>query len=175
MLRSAILLFALAFVGWGLAQAVLDTGVNESVDEFTGQRSCRHLVIHSPSDVTGMMLSRSYPSSLETLVSIIRAADSLTETTFNMFGRLSGDRVYIRFPSSDEVLEFVPFEVSVTSEGRSTYEAAYIYSDALALAIMSSPTDLRVRFAGSDGNRDLTVRHDVVVALAQGFGQKCLY
>jgi len=170
--RILALLVILSSCGLGVSQSLLDTGVENTTDEFTGERDCSQIVFHSRYDFTGIGLA-SDPK-LETLVTFMRHLESVSDATFNMFGRLSGDRVYVRFPSTGEVLELTPFETTVISEGGMRVEAAAIFSDSLAAKVMSSPTDLRIRFAGSDGNRDFTIQHDVVVALAQGFGRQCL-
>jgi len=51
---------------------------------------------------------------------------------------------------------------------------AVVMGTDLVYEILSSPGDLRVRFAGPNGNRDFTIPHSIVLALAGGFGKECL-
>lgn len=151
------------------AFAAHDAGVEIDIDEFTGERSCSQIVVNSPFDFSGISLATS--SQLPgTHILFIRSIDTISESVFNMFGVMPADRVYVRFPATEEVFEFKPMSTSVES----SYEVAVVTDGVLANRIMASPSDLRVRFSGSDGNGDFTVNHDVIVALASGFGKECL-
>lgn len=163
----------LALVTWSSAFAQVDRGVQLSFDEFTKERSCYQVVLNSPSDKNGVALM-SFPVSTrnDTSISFIHFFDSARDSVLNMFGPLSGESVFVRFTHSDKVVEFKPIVTQVElTEG---YELAMIDGTQFVAEFLSSPSDIRVRISGADGNADFTISHPVIVALAGGFGAQCL-
>lgn len=153
-----------------VAHAVHDSGVEKSVDEFTGAGRCRQLVAHDGLDWTGVILARLTGDVEAVLVHVFRSA-ALNAPTFSNSGVLSGDKVYIRFPASGEVVEFEPALVKVESINES---AGFVVDFGFLDKLLSAPSGIRVRFFGSGGNRDFSISHDVILALAAGFGAECL-
>jgi hypothetical protein len=152
---------------------VVDIGLVQEVDEFTGESSCYQTVVHSVSDKTGIGLMK-FSSSSQILVYILSNVKAIGDNAFNMFGVMMDDLVYVRFPDG-EVLTHEPEAVSVEVEfTKSGFEMAGITSSNLAHRLMSSPGDVRVRFDGSSNTVDFTIRHEVIMTLAAGFGQQCL-
>lgn len=131
-------------------------------------------MINSVSDFTGIsLLTGDFPE--EIMILVVREIPRRGDAVFNMFGTLSGDKVYVRFPSLDEVEQFEPIHTTVEylDSGR-RYEGAISLSRSLMTKLLSSPTDVRVRFSSSSGSADFTINHDVIVALDAGFGAQCL-
>lgn len=165
------LLALLILIGSAKAE-VYNFGVEKTVDEFTAVESCFHLVIHTLSDHTGIAMN-SFSDVKDTYVYIMSHVEELGENAFNMFGVLSDDLIYVRFPDG-EVLQLEPEHVEVQVEFmESGYEVAGFASTSLANRIMSSPGDIRVRFDGSSNTVDFTISHEVITTLAEGFGQEC--
>lgn len=161
--------FCLPLLMLSAAFAAHDFGVEKSTDEFTGSSSCQQIVVNSQGDFTGLVLSSM--NGLK-IVAIIRSIGRNDDPAFNMFGVLSGDKVYVRFPTSGEVIEVVPDEVSVEL---GSHEVAGIFGNQeLITKLLSSPSEVRVRFSGGRGSKDFTINHDVILALAAGFGAECL-
>jgi len=126
-------------------------------------------VINSTYDRSGISLFAGSEYS-EPVIAFTRHLDSIADSVFNMFIVMPDDRVFVRFPSTDEVFQFTPVSTGVED----TYEVALIQDQDLIFAVLSSPTEIRVRFDGSNGTADFTIDHDVILALAAGFGKTCL-
>ena len=161
------LMIGCLLTAWSVAQ-VSDPGVAETVDEFTGQRECSHFVMNSALDLSGFSLT-SVDGDLALVISR-NVGRSLSESSFFAFGTMGGEVVYLRF-SNGEVLTLTP-----TDAGRSddrTYEFARV-DPSIIPWVLTSPGDVSVRFEGPRGENDFTIFHEVMVALARGFGQQCM-
>lgn len=164
-------LLLMALLPFGFSQ-VNDSGVDAATDEFTGIKTCFQNVHTSPQDLTGISLTSD--SALDdTYILITRHLDSANDAVFNMSGVMSGDLVYIRFPSSGEVIDFAPYFVFV--DDVIVYEMAGLWVTREFLeTLLSSTEDIRIRFSGENGNADFTIMQEILEALAAGIGETCL-
>lgn len=152
-----------------LAFAANDLGLDKSTDEFTGTSTCQQLVMNSAGELTGLALAKADNT---LVIGIVREIGRYEDATFNMFGVLRGDKVFVRFPATDEVLEIVPDDVSVDLGSHEI--AAITGNHELLSKLLSSPTEVRVRFHSGGSSKDFTINHDVILTLAAGFGAECL-
>ena len=153
----------------GIAFAQWDLGVEIEHDEFTGERTCHHMILVSVLDATGFRgVVNKYGPSLV----ISHAVDSWRyDSAFNLHGMQGGELVYLKFSDAD-IITVTPVHVWGNLEHDN--EAALITDYNIITKILSAPSDIRVRFSGPDGEVDFTIPHNIVVALAAGFGQSCL-
>lgn len=152
-----------------------DFGVQTSTDEFTGDRTCYHRVDNGPYDDSGITLTQDMSGDLGTIVWIRRDFDYDPNTwTFNSMDTSprGNDRVYIRWPDGT-VDELRPDFVSVDTQ-YDVETAAWWQAEDLARRLTTTRGEIRVRFAGWDGNRDFTIEGGVLHILGMHFFQICL-
>lgn len=148
-----------------------DGGVNRETDEFTGTSTCSHYVDETTAEFEGITLTKSTDEVLPETVIYVRHAYQDSDWVLNSAGSIADTTLYMIFGDGEPVTYSADF-VSVNTDNN--YETLAVMDTALANRIMSSPSDIRVRFSASNGNADFTINHAVVTTLAAGFGQECL-